>query len=158
IAFLYDRILSIQNKSYRDFFLCALSNILKNCSRWLQSSTKPQRDPKKSPTDPFISFSIQVNGMMLKNKEFHEELKNSGYLKTECEIVLQDARKPKIDANSIGTNITSPPYVTSYEYADIHQLTGYWYEYISDIQGFRKNFIGTFYSLNQDIYTPTTLG
>lgn len=158
IAFLYDLILSISNESYRDFFLCALSNILKNCSRWLQSSTKPQLDPEKSPTDPFISFKIQVRRMMVKNKEFYDKLKDLGYLKTECEIVLEDARKTKIKSNSIGAIITSPPYVTSYEYADIHQLTGYWYEYITDLRGFRKNFIGTFYSLNQDISTPSALG
>jgi DNA modification methylase len=66
-----------------------------------------------------------------------------------CEIKLADARNTKIRANSIGTIITSPPYVTSYEYADIHQLTAYWYEYMNNLPEFRKNFIGTFYSLNQ---------
>jgi DNA modification methylase len=158
IAFLYDLILSIRSRKHRDFYLCALSNILKNCSRWLQSSTKPQLDPKKEPTDPFVSFNLQVKGMLKKNKEFYEKLKELGYLDTDCEISLEDARKTKIESNSIGAIITSPPYVTSYEYADIHQLTGFWYEYIADLQGFRKNFIGTFYSLNQDTYTPSVLG
>ena len=47
--------------------------------------------------------------------------------------------------------ITSPPYVTSYEYADIHQLTGYWMEYITDLHEFRKQFIGTSYSGNKSL-------
>lgn len=151
IAFLYDKILAIRNRSTRDFFLVALSHILKNCSRWLQSSTKPQVDPKKNPIDPFVAFKTHTKQMMKKNAELYAQLSNENYLKTKCEIRMEDARKTSIRTNSVSAIITSPPYVTSYEYADIHQLTGYWYEYITDLTEFRKNFIGTFYSLNQDL-------
>ena len=47
--------------------------------------------------------------------------------------------------------ITSPPYVTSYEYADIHQLTGYWMDFIPNMHEFRKQFIGTSYSGNKSM-------
>ena len=149
IAFLYENILMIQDESVKNFFLVSLSHILKNCSRWLQSSTKPQIDPKKNIPDPFLSFEKHTKQMIKKNAEFYEYLFNKNYANTFCEIRLEDARKTSIEANSIGAVITSPPYVTSYEYADIHQLTAYWYEYISNLPEFRKNFIGTFYSLNQ---------
>jgi len=159
IAFLYDNILQIEdNQKVRDFFLCALSNILKNCSKWLQSSTKPQIDPKKNPIDPFKAFKIQVKKMLTKNHEFYNELLSKEFLDTECEILIEDARNTSIKTESVSAIITSPPYVTSYEYADIHQLTAYWYDYISDISVFRKNFIGTFYSLNQDTNTPSYIG
>lgn len=157
IAFLYDKILTIKNRSTKDFFLVSLSHILKNCSRWLQSSTKPQVDPHKNPTDPFTAFEFHTKQMMRKNAEFYEQLNKDNYLKTKCEIRLEDARKTSIRSNSVGAVITSPPYVTSYEYADIHQLTGYWYEYITDLTEFRKNFIGTFYSLNQDLECSSVL-
>lgn len=157
IAFLYDKILSIKNRSIKDFFLVSLSHILKNCSRWLQSSTKPQVDPYKNPTDPFTSFEFHTRQMMKKNAEFYEQLNKDSYLKTKCEIRLEDARRTSIRTNSVGAVITSPPYVTSYEYADIHQLTGYWFEYITDLTEFRKNFIGTFYSLNQDLECSSEL-
>lgn len=157
IAFLYDKILATRDRLTKDFFLVALSHILKNCSRWLQSSTKPQVDPKKNPTDPFIAFQAHTKQMMKKNAEFYTRLSNDKYLKTKCEIRLEDARKTSIRANSVGAIITSPPYVTSYEYADIHQLTGYWYEYITDLTAFRKNFIGTFYSLNQELECGSAL-
>ena len=39
--------------------------------------------------------------------------------------------------------ITSPPYVTSYEYADLHQLTALWFKYANNLSDFRKKFIGT---------------
>lgn len=77
--------------------------------------------------------------MFKKNNLFYEELNKNNNINVECEIKLADARNTKIRANSIGAIITSPPYVTSYEYADIHQLTAYWYEYISDLGAFKRN-------------------
>jgi DNA modification methylase len=151
IAFLYDNILSIRDQSVRDFFFCALSNILKNCSRWLQDSTKPQRDPVKVIAEPFASFKYQVKKMLKRNEEFYKKLSLDRTLNTVCRIKLADARKTKIRANTVNAIITSPPYVTSYEYADIHQLTGYWFEYISNLSMFRQKFIGTFYSQNKNL-------
>ncbi len=157
IAFLYQKICEIDEEKFRNFFLCALSNILKNCSRWLQSSTKPQIDPDKRISDPFISFPSQVKRMLKKNSEFYTKLEQEDLLNVDCEIQIADARNTGIEENSINTIITSPPYVTSYEYADIHQLTGYWFNYIADITSFRKDFIGTFYSNNKDNETPTLI-
>jgi len=158
IAFLYKCILSFRDESVRSFFLVALSNVLKNCSRWLQSSTKPQIDPNKNPADPFTAFSAQVKRMMTKNEEFYNELKRLGYVNTLCEIKLEDARQTSIRKNSVSAIITSPPYATSYEYADIHQLTGFWFEYIADLTKFRKKFIGTFYSNSQEVHTSSFIG
>ena len=39
--------------SYRLFFHCAFSNILKATSRWLTKSIKPQVDPRKKPVKPW---------------------------------------------------------------------------------------------------------
>jgi DNA modification methylase len=157
ITFLYEIILDIEKEAVRDFLLCGLSNIFKNCSKWLQSSTKPQVDPNKKISEVFFSFEFQIKRMKKKNNEFYEALKQSGLLRNSCSIKLADARKTKIRSNSANAIITSPPYVTSYEYADIHQLTGYWFDYISDIRTFRKDFIGTFYSNNKDFETPVPI-
>jgi len=158
IAFLYDEILKISKQSIREFFLVSLSHILKNCSNWLQSSTKPQIDPNKNPQNPFKIFTTHSKSMIKKNAAFYSELAKHNYLKTRCKINLEDARKTSIKSNSVNAIITSPPYVTSYEYADIHQLTAYWYEYMKDLPAFRKNFIGTFYSYNQEIKSDSKLG
>ncbi|MBI5727606.1 MAG: hypothetical protein HY965_07115 [Ignavibacteriales bacterium] len=95
--------------------------------------------------------------MQKKNLLFWEKLTESGNRNVYCEIKLADARKTNIEGNSIDVIITSPPYVTSYEYADIHQLTAYWFEYVSDISDFRKSFIGTFYSKNRDLCVTSTI-
>lgn len=157
IAFLYGIILEIKAQDARDFFLCSLSNILKNCSRWLQDSTKPQIDPVKTPADPFISFCAQTEKMLKRNEQFYNKLAKKNFLNTSCTIKLEDARNTRIRRNSINAIITSPPYVTSYEYADIHQLTGYWFEYISDMSSFRKKFIGTFHSQNKELEVDSVI-
>lgn len=158
IAFLYRVILDLQeNQRIKDFFLVALSNILKNCSKWLQSSTKPQIDPNKIPTDAFQAFKRQVKSMLRKNSEFFRELAKLNFLNTDCNIYLEDARATGITSESINAVITSPPYVTSYEYADLHQLTGYWFEYVENLLKFRKQFIGTFYSYGEVVENVSEL-
>lgn len=149
IAFLYQKILELDNEQIKNFFLVSLSHILKNCSRWLQSSTKPQIDKEKLISMPFDAFEKHTMMMMKKNEEFFTYLQSNGRLTIPCEIKLGDARKTGWADNSIGTIITSPPYVTSYEYADIHQLTGYWFDYFSDLKDFRQQFIGTSYSTHE---------
>lgn len=152
IAYLYETILTIEeSQQVKDFFLVALSNVLKNCSKWLQSSTKPQVDPDKIPSEPFAAFKKQVNSMLKKNDAFFKELNKLNYLNTDCTIHLEDARKTSIATGSVSAVITSPPYVTSYEYADLHQLTAYWFDYISNLIDYRKNFIGTFYSYGEEL-------
>lgn len=158
IIFLYKKISNIEETNYRDFFLVCLSNILKNCSRWLQSSTKPQLDKSKEPNDPFVAFQRHCKKMIKQNRNYYNELLDNDYLNIPCEIRLGDARNTKIADKSVGIIITSPPYVTSYEYADIHQLTGFLFEYIENLPEFRKEFIGTFYSNNKETETPTPLG
>lgn len=149
IAFLYEIVLHLDvDDDIKDFFHVCISHILKNCSWWLQSGTKPQRDMKKEPADPFDEFCRHCKKMMGWNENFYNELSRRGYLNVPCAIHLDDARHTSIPAGSINAIITSPPYVTSYEYADIHQLTAYWMEYISDIHEFRKKFIGSSYSGN----------
>lgn len=149
IAFLYEKVFRLNiDDDMKDFFYVCISHILKNCSWWLQSGTKPQKDPKKELADPFDEFCRHCKKMMGWNENFYNELNHRGYLDVPCAIHLDDARHTSIPAESINAIITSPPYVTSYEYADIHQLTAYWMEYISDIHEFRKKFIGSSYSGN----------
>lgn len=149
IAFLYEKVFRLNiDDDIKDFFYVCISHILKNCSWWLQSGTKPQKDPKKKLADPFDEFCRHCKKMMGWNENFYNELNHRGYLDVPCAIHLDDARHTSIPAESINAIITSPPYVTSYEYADIHQLTAYWMEYISDIHEFRKKFIGSSYSGN----------
>ena len=157
IAFLYDKVFHLEvDDDTKDFFYVCISHILKNCSWWLQSGTKPQRDMEKDPEDPLNEFKRHCSKMIGWNEKFYNELSKKGHLGIPCEIHLEDARHTNITSESIDAIITSPPYVTSYEYADIHQLTAYWMEYISDIHEFRKKFIGSSSSGNDSLIVPNS--
>ena len=157
IAFLYDTVFHLEvDDDTKDFFYVCISHILKNCSWWLQSGTKPQKDMEKEPEDPLNEFKRHCSKMIGWNEKFYNELSKKGHLGIPCEIYLGDARHTSITSESIDAIITSPPYVTSYEYADIHQLTAYWMEYISDIHEFRKKFIGSSYSGNDSLIVPNS--
>ena len=43
IAYLYQLVSEVEDVPVKEIFLVAISHILKNCSWWLQSSTKPQK-------------------------------------------------------------------------------------------------------------------
>ena len=43
--------------------------------------------------------------------------------------------------------VTSPPYVVSYDYADIHQLSAMWLGFATDYRDLRKNMIGNRYGV-----------
>ena len=145
LAFLSYEISKIKNEDVKGFFYCAFSNILKNCSIWLQKSNKPTRDFNKDPADPFKTFSRQVKAMMRGNSVFFDLLQKTKGFKTPCQVTCNDARKIPAKSSSAKLIVTSPPYVTSYEYADLHQLTAFWFEHTQNLSDFRKKFIGTSY-------------
>jgi DNA modification methylase len=139
LAVILSRVNSVYDPQVRTFLLCAFSNILKLCSRWSMKSVKPTIDKRKVIPDAYTSFVLQTNRMVIKNDEFWNRI--SG-MEVDCIIDNKDARKMKIQDDSATSVITSPPYVTSYEYADLHQLTAVWLGYIDKLSDFRKKFIG----------------
>ncbi len=151
LAFLFSEILKIKDQDVRDFFYCGFSNILKNCSIWMQKSNKPTRDLKKKPVDPFVAFLRQAKAMLRGNADFFNLLQEKECLKTASKVYCTDARKIPAKSNSVSLIVTSPPYVTSYEYADLHQLTALWFEYTKDLSDFRKRFIGTSYHNKKEL-------
>ena len=136
-----------KDEKIRNFFKVAFSHILKNCSIWLQSSTKPTRDLKKNPMTPNKAMARQLKKMEMGNKSFYEVVPNSAknrinnYLNIKCD----DAKRQPVKDNSVDLIISSSPYVTSYEYADLHQLSTIWLDLADDLTSYKKEFIGTSY-------------
>ena len=126
-----------RNSLYHKFFLCAFSNILKPTSRWLTKSIKPQLDPHKSPRDVMTAFDVQVALMRKANKK--------NVFPTPSPRVCIRTRNflaPATPTHRPDLIVTSPPYVTSYNYADIHQLSALWLGYASDYRTLRTNMLG----------------
>ena len=126
---------------YRKFFLCAFSNILKPTSRWLTKSIKPQIDLKKPPSDVMASFKYQFDKMRKANKQNLSD--------HHCKPIIRNGNfltagpTPPFDLI-----VTSPPYVSSYDYADLHQLSLLWLDFVQDYRELRKDMIGNRYGVN----------
>ena len=141
-----------EDEIIKDFFLVAFSHILKNCSVWLQDSTKPTRDFNKKPVKPYDSFKRHLLKMQKGNEAFYKVVpeKVRKNIDKYLNIYVGDARKQPVPNNSVDLIITSSPYVTSYEYADLHQLSTIWLDLTDDLKEYRKKFIGTSYKKYND--------
>ena len=123
--------------AHRKFFQCGFSAILKATSLWLTKSIKAQKDPEKEPKEVMEAFAEQIALMRRANVN---------------NIFPRPAATTQIRArNFLGRMrscakadliVTSPPYVTSYNYADIHQLSTLWLRYAADYRSLRKNMLG----------------
>ncbi len=148
LGMLLGRLAALDSPDLRDFFLVAFSQILKSSSIWLQRSVKPTRDFDKVPAEPVDAFLQQARRMIRRNSEFWEMLpaavrrRPAKYRRLEC----ADARSLPLADRAASLIVTSPPYVTSYEYADLHQLAALWFSYCQSLPDFRKRFIGTAHS------------
>jgi len=136
-----------EDENVRDFFLVAFSHILKNCSIWLQKSTKPTRDLKKIPVKPYDALRRHLKKMQRGNDAFYNVVppnvrKN---LNEYLNIKVGDARRQPVPDNSVDLIVSSSPYVTSYEYADLHQLSTIWLDLAEDLTEYKREFIGTSY-------------
>ena len=131
----------VDDEKYREAFECIFSAILKSCSKWLTKSIKPQVDPNKKEVDVEQCFERQYKKLLKAAKELEVSTSN---VEVKCQNFLASKELPKVDLV-----ITSPPYVTSYEYADLHQLSSLWLNYTDDYRKLRKGSIGSIYYSNE---------
>lgn len=118
-------------------FECAFSAILKSASQWRSRSIKPSKDPNKRPAAVLNAFHRQCRLMTLALSEM------ATIPRPRSEIVhgnVADVPSPRIPVDLI---VTSPPYATSYDYADIHQLSALWLGFYEDHRDLRTSAIGT---------------
>jgi len=140
---------------YHTFFLAAFSNILKPASRWLTKSIKPQLDPEKDRINNLKAFHRQCRFSILSYVQCNVDNESPVTIKT-ANFLCPKLKKPKVDMI-----ITSPPYVTSYEYADLHQLSSLWLFQAKDYRDLRIGSIGSYHTnsdYSQDFEKLTSSG
>lgn len=142
---IYNCILQERNSRVRQFYLCCFSNILKKCSIWYAKSIKPMRDPDKKLEKPIEAFKKHLKYMVRMNEDYFKLLQERNVYNNDntCQVLKGDARNLKLNKEIADLIITSPPYVTSYEYADLHQLSTLWFNYADDMRKVKKSFVGT---------------
>lgn len=124
---------------YRTFFHCAFSNVLKPTSRWLTKSIKPQVDPNKRPAKVIDAFKEQCYFSITANEE-SDVVDDPSVKIVTANVLSRNLKMPCVDLI-----VTSPPYVTSYEYADLHQLSLLWLGHVEDYKEQRTGSIGSLY-------------
>lgn len=144
----------------RDFLLVAFSHILKNCSIWLQGSTKPTRDFKKKPSKPYEALRKHLRKMRQGNEAFYNVVfsRVRDNLDDYLNIKINDAACQQAGNDSVDLIVSSSPYVTSYEYADLHQLSTIWLDLTEDLTAYKKGFIGTSYKKYENKKLCSKLG
>ncbi len=147
LSLILESIQEIVEEQVRIFFLCAFSNILRNCSIWLSGSAKPQKDFRKMLGDPVEEYSRQVQSMLKRNILYWEDLRT--WTPTPDEIVQrvtlvqEDVRHLSLPDETLDLLVTSPPYATCYEYSGMHQLTQLWFEKYNIFDSSPYRYIGT---------------
>ena len=122
LEFILNEISKLINKDCKIFFYCAFSNILKNCSIWMQKSNKPIRDFEKKTAEPVAAFLKQAKSMIKNNISFYEVIKEKDCIQTNCLVRCADAKAIPLENNTVKLIVTSPPYLL--KYADmLHQLS-----------------------------------
>ncbi|MDP2815003.1 MAG: DNA adenine methylase [Erysipelotrichaceae bacterium] len=147
-------IANTEDDEYRKLFLCVFSSILKGASKWLTKSIKPQIDPKKKTQDVVRLFKKHTFYVIKAIGE--SKFDNNAVITIEQNDILQVERR-----NYADIIVTSPPYVTSYEYADLHQLSTLWLDYTEDYRALRTDSIGSSFDIETkdmpDDLTPTAI-
>lgn len=132
-------ILATKTDEEQVFFSCLFSAILKQCSRWLQKSIKPQVDPHKKDSDVIAVFKSHFKSIYSATEQLVNKTRNN----VQSVTIKQENFLECPDLPNVDLIITSPPYVTSYEYADLHQLSSLWLNYADDYRDLRKGSIGS---------------
>ena len=131
-------------KAIRDFLRCGFSHALKTASYWLMKSSKPTRDKKKvadGVPNPVAPLRRHLAKMERANARFWEALPEA--MREAADVRPGDARKLPWRPATIDLVVTSPPYVTSYEYANLHELTSLWLGQLADLAVSKDQFIGS---------------
>lgn len=116
---------------------CAFSGILKATSQWRARSNKPALDPEKQPAQVVDAFLRQCRLMAAAWAETPATSDRRSEIVQGCVSEVENAGAP------IDLIVTSPPYATSYEYSDLHQLSALWLGYVDDHRELRSGCIGT---------------
>ncbi len=117
-------------------FECAFSAILKSASQWRSRSIKPSKDHHKRPAPVFESFRRQCE---LMKKAWTE---GGWAIRPRSKIVCGNVMNIERPSSPVDLIVTSPPYATSYEYADLHQLSALWLGFVEDHRNLRPGVIG----------------
>lgn len=125
----------------RDLLDCAFSSCLRPTSLWRSRATKPSIDLGKVVVDPLHCFVKQM-------RQFASAWSSDSEVQVcergpRAEVTVASATDVAPPDRRLDLLVSSPPYVTSYEYADLHQLSLLWLGYVDDHRSLRPKMVGS---------------
>ena len=155
IFYLRGEINKIKDKDSKDAMKIALSKIIKQMSNADPRDAMPEinhEHPINEEADVFDSFSQSFEKTLSKISKFTKRIKSFNGIK--AKIVGTDARKIKLDDNSVDLIMTSPPYAYAMDYGRIHKLNMFTVLGISgnELRELSREYVGTDrVSVNEEI-------
>jgi len=155
IFFLRDEINKIKDKDSKDTMKIALSKIIKEVSNADPRDAMPEinhEHPINEEADVFDSFAKSFEKSLSKISKFTKRIKSFKGIK--AKIVGTDAKKIKLDDNSVDLIMTSPPYAYAMDYGRIHKLNMFTVLGISadELRDLSREYVGTDrVSVNEEI-------
>jgi DNA modification methylase len=114
VLFFRDSIMQIQDNHARDFLMLALINVTMKCSyAWKDGAVIKIR---RHPVPPLRKMLKRQMKRMLR------DLRGFETAGAKCEVDFGDARKMRLEDNSVDAIITSPPYLNKIEYSNIYSI------------------------------------
>lgn len=130
-------VLTPASSPYRVALLCAFSSILKACSYWRAWSIKPRRDPEKKLRAPAAAFAAASSKLA---RAYDEARWPAG---PAPQLHLADVRTVTAPTNRPSLLVSSAPYSTSVDYAELHQLSAAWLGHFPELDSLRRTSIGS---------------
>ena len=115
---------------------CAFSAIAKPTSQWRARSAKPALDADKQAMPVLAAFTRQCALMA-------SAWSDGSRLGGSAAEIVQGCATSSGPGGQVDMIVTSPPYATSYEYSDLHQLSALWLGLVDDHRDLRVGSIGT---------------
>lgn len=115
---------------------CAFSAITKPTSQWHARSAKPALDADKQATPVLAAFTRQCALMA-------SAWSDGAPVGGSAAEIIQGCATRASPSGQVDMIVTSPPYATSYEYSDLHQLSALWLGLVGDHRDLRQGAIGT---------------
>ena len=114
IIFFRDKLLDIEDRKVRNFFMLALMNAASKVTYAFKDGAVLRFIKKDVP--PFRPFYKRVVKKMI------NDLKRISYEECDIQVYLGDARRMNLDDESIDYIITSPPYLNKIEYTKVYEI------------------------------------
>src|SRR5665648_160318 len=124
-----------------------VADIFCGCGTTAYEATRNGKDFWGCDINPVATLIAKTKSQQYSNEKLEQYFNKIRTNFFQYSINIKEIREinKKINSSFVDLIVTSPPYVTSYEYADLHQLSTLWLDFAEDYRSLREGTIGSLY-------------